>query len=764
VCILVKLHTNRLTFYIETILKNSLKTKNITKDLDFFLNACTFDAMTAVDKQLHNELAVHIKLSTLESSVITAVREAVRTVLSSKLKRSELLFLRKLKQILTDNFFYSDDPKTIESFLYELWSVWYLELYVDIYINCNNKRQTLNYTTHEIINKITHRYVSFCLFYDEDYILEEKEKRLLYAIILKLLKELTSRQHVQMKITYEYDKEFKSIHMYTFIVLVNIKFNVFYFKINLVKLSIFINSEAPYSKGLTYLNVNKIMLNNETNPEEFNLKDLSILDRLFSIEYVFDTYYYNKIYDKIYSATPKSYTDVDNTINFNIKNSNLGAYWYNVIYLNLKDDILWLEKGFYWNYMFDFRGRLYVDSVISYQSSKIFRHLYGYKIGWQLNKEKSIITNIEGHLDTIKLNTSFALDYPHIDFENNKKEIFWLFIEIAKIFKNNYLKTNKYELTTEELIQIGIFHYNCDENELDFEKLIEYEYIKSIFYRLNTKSTFNFIIFKDATASALQLLTLVLGIGDKALVEIFNLKSTTSWYDPYTYIIGLFLKQTIVEKRFLKYFCRKYLKKTIMTYNYSASLHTCMNNFYAEIEVKTFSTDEKKIITDYFVEFYKFLEKLFEGKKFFEKSLAELNESLLDLFSRENRLHIYLNDESRAALHYYHKKPTRINQKNDLGNRVTTLLWLNSEVLNLKKTTTSLRPNTIHALDAALVRLTIHNYSFGIATVHDSFGAPLWDIEGVICKINNNLNLIYYKTKEVDWYTNREYFSIYVVF
>jgi DNA-directed RNA polymerase len=61
-----------------------------------------------------------------------------------------------------------------------------------------------------------------------------------------------------------------------------------------------------------------------------------------------------------------------------------------------------------------------------------------------------------------------------------------------------------------------------------------------------------------------------------------------------------------------------------------------------------------------------------------------------------------------------------------------------------------LKPNTIHALDAALVRLTINANSHAIATIHDSFGASLYDIEGIITLVNKNLNHIFYKAQGVE--------------
>jgi hypothetical protein len=178
--------------------------------------------------------------------------------------------------------------------------------------------------------------------------------------------------------------------------------------------------------------------------------------------------------------------------------------------------------------MFDFRGRLYVDSVISYQSAKVFRHLYGYKIRIENTASVSIIDELPAYLELIIAQTSIVQDYPFLDCKKYGKEIFWLFIEIAKIFKTELLSPQHYMLKTKELIELAIKHYKTPPAALDLEQRIELLFIHSILARLNAGTYFNFIIFKDATASALQLLTLVLGVKDLALVEVFNLNSRTA--------------------------------------------------------------------------------------------------------------------------------------------------------------------------------------------------------------------------------------------
>jgi hypothetical protein len=290
-----------------------------------------------------------------------------------------------------------------------------------------------------------------------------------------------------------------------------------------------------------------------------------------------------------------------------------------------------------------------------------------------VNADTSIIENLNAYIELISTSTEFVKDYPNIDIKRYNKEIFWLFVEIAKIFKNVLLTHEKYYITVGELIQLAVEKYRTNITDLDFETKLEFIYIKMLFKRLDEGSSFNFIIFKDATASALQLLTLVLNVKNKELTKIFNLNSLTTWYDPYTYIINLYVHEKKLKPEYLKYFCRKHLKKTIMTYNYSATLYTCMQGFYDEIKIKNFSSEEKKMITDYFVNFYRFLESLFDDKNLFENSLTELNTKLLGILKKENALTIRLNDDSSAQLQYYIRKERRMNIIDGGGGRTTAL-------------------------------------------------------------------------------------------
>ena len=758
------MHTNRIESYLTIIIATSIKKHNLDTDAISFLYKKDWEYTKRYEKQLLNELELHIELYRQHKELLENIAHIIENYMRNELKKTEKIFLETFKSNINKYFFGDLEAHKVEEMLYNLWAIWFAEFFADIFIDEQNKKKVLSYTTHEILNHTMSRLRGFNLFFDDNFKLNTKDEKIARRIVLKLLGLLVGAGFITKRLTYEHERDVRSIYVYTFDVLASLKCNLYHLKINLVIPEIFISNTMPYVKTLTYLSISKVMLTSEGNMRDFKLKDLNLLYKLFSTKYIFDAEYYNEIYPHVLENTPTQLINEPSEWRLNMKETNAGPYWYNLIFLNLKNYKQWLVEGVYWNYIFDFRGRLYIDSVASYQSAKIFRHLYGYAINIEKTSSESVVVDLDKYINIICKETTLILDYPNIDTAKQRKEIFWLFIEIAKIFKNSLLNHEKYSLSTEELIRLAIKYYAYDIVLLDLEKKLEFIFIKTILRELNLGSNFNFIIFKDSTASALQLLTLVLNVKNKQLTEIFNLNSKTTWYDPYTYIIMLFLQETNISPKFLKYFNRNFLKKTIMTYNYSATLYTCMQNFYDEVEIRKMTSEERKLITDYFVSFYRFLEKVFNNKNFFETSLTDLNAKLLKVLIDENALVIYLNDESHTALHYYTKEGKRMNFLNKEGVRSTTILWQLTNFLDIKKTKNALKPNTIHALDAALIRLTIISNPYVIATIHDSFGAPLHAVEDIIKLVNKNLNLIYYKTRDIEWYSNKQYYSIYVIF
>jgi hypothetical protein len=64
------------------------------------------------------------------------------------------------------------------------------------------------------------------------------------------------------------------------------------------------------------------------------------------------------------------------------------------------------------------------------------------------------------------------------------------------------------------------------------------------------------------------------------------------------------------------------------------------------------------------------------------------------------------------------------------------------ETLDLKKTKQALKPNTTHAIDAALIRETLRDLNQPIITIHDCYGVNIQTIDETIFSINKNINNI----------------------
>lgn len=102
-------------------------------------------------------------------------------------------------------------------------------------------------------------------------------------------------------------------------------------------------------------------------------------------------------------------------------------------------------------------------------------------------------------------------------------------MEFAKLQKTAYIDVYKGCFSLENLIQIGVqalFQEKLESH--DVEKEVQFKYIKYIWNELLQKQTLtrHYIIYKDATASAIQLLTMYLGPVNTETAIHANLLST----------------------------------------------------------------------------------------------------------------------------------------------------------------------------------------------------------------------------------------------
>jgi hypothetical protein len=391
-----------------------------------------------------------------------------------------------------------------------------------------------------------------------------------------------------------------------------------------------------------------------------------------------------------------------------------------------------LKNGFYFRYYFDFRGRLYADSPISVTNNVSFRHCYHYghytKNEINMFKQKINQKDIE-YFDYILKNSSLKNQYLNIDFNDNfiKYYIVSIFIELGKIYKNLIIEEKGGRLAKIDFIELGVINFEKnDYSQLDMNKQVEALSLLNILGELDKNIFKKTPLFKDATASGIQILSLILGLKNFSDMRWVNLTEESVWYDTYYFIIKTFKEKHPAETDLEKFFNRKNLKKTIMTYNYNATYLRCWKNFKKEAEINYLANEEfSKKIEDYFKQFYLFLDSFFLKNNFYKESPHIITMYFSNLFLEENSNFYKTEDEFFIALKYFLLNKKIRFDKIVGGERITIELSELGDGLNTKKTKRALQANITHAFDAFIIRYIINKLDCPLITIHDSMGVDI---------------------------------------
>jgi hypothetical protein len=334
--------------YLKIILSHAIRQFNLVLDADVFYTLPNFNNNQKYEQQLFNELETHLRGFAQSPVFASRVKLIVEQELTHSLTKAERQFLELFKQKISGYLYGELGAADLDDFMHGLWASWFLELFVDVYVHEEARQRLLTYTTHDILNKLVLRFSSLCLFFDDEVVISAQHEKRIQRIGFKILQGLVVDKLAVKRLVYTGEKEIKSINMYQLKAQIHHKINLFYLKVNLVCPTIITNKNTPYSRGLTYLNVNKIMLANITSRKEFNLRDFSLLHKLFATQYVLDEDFYHQVYPEVIAALP-SFLPSDNKPRFNlgIKFMYLSAYWYHYIFISLKDEMRWLVDGFY---------------------------------------------------------------------------------------------------------------------------------------------------------------------------------------------------------------------------------------------------------------------------------------------------------------------------------------------------------------------------------------------------------------------------------
>lgn len=392
-----------------------------------------------------------------------------------------------------------------------------------------------------------------------------------------------------------------------------------------------------------------------------------------------------------------------------------------------------LKLGFYFKAFFDFRGRLYIDSPISYTNNMYFRFSlnYGVYTEHELGCFRKSLKEVDiKYSKKILADVDFTKHFNKLDFEDVLVQYYvsQVLINIGKLYKNEFIIGLGGVISLEQFIDIGLKKWN-NSNFSDLNTHVEHLSLINILEEVGDGIFNKTPLYKDATASGPQMLALLLGGKSYETYQWCNLTTNNDWNDTYYHIINKFLSQEDIPETNKNFFTRKNLKKTIMIYNYNATYFRCWLNFVEDAGLDNFKFFEKRNeIQPIFKKFYLFLQKLFETDEYYGHPPTQILFYFQNIWSKQPNTFFETTDKFYIWLKY--------NMEGDLlrfdrwfgglkkSRNTITFLKL-SEDLDEKKTFRSLQANITHATDALFLRHVVLQLGDSVITIHDSIGIDI---------------------------------------
>lgn len=297
-----------------------------------------------------------------------------------------------------------------------------------------------------------------------------------------------------------------------------------------------------FMAGFHYLSVTKVFRENSRSNRIFVLKNSQLLEKIRKIQYYLDFNFYVKIKkellkkynldsEKYFEQTLESYLKSKNLIFFASQQKKNSEYFLLLVFFYLERFAPVFDYPFFLTYFFDFRGRLYSDSLVSPMGNKIFRFLYNY--GTYTTADLEIIKLEDVELAALHLiyEKSGLLEY----FPETKANLIFkkiavvVFFELGKIIKSQMLEKCGGRLQFLTFVGGGaevfekFYKKECLDPLPGFETQLEIFYLFYILENFYKKNYIKHIIYKDATASAIQLLMVLLETTNERNLKICNL-------------------------------------------------------------------------------------------------------------------------------------------------------------------------------------------------------------------------------------------------
>lgn len=603
-----------------------------------------------------------------------------------------------------------------------------ISLYTSILIFINPNKNTTN---HSILNFITSNIYKFYIINNIDITYSYIRKNIYKAIAkLEISKLLNFNKKTIKKKTIKYVDQ-KNNDIYN---------TILSKKYSYTKYKILNYKNTNYTWSDHFFNIHEIEKKNEFNNKTIKFKSLEVIEKLLNQTHNIDW----KLYETILLAKIKiegynTYEEIYELYNIYINNKNLittevEKKLSNIIKLiseiNFFKTNSIIALPIYFQFSFDFRGRLYYDSIISPTNSKITRNSICYKKIEKIEIPTKSDYIISENLWLLNIHD----EYKNIP-ENNKKKILWILISIGKIFKN------KKTMSISDFINQAIKNIdnvpNDDDDKLD---MIKYKYIHNKI--LNNDLEYIYTIIKDATASGLQHLIKNLKSNNESMYIYCNFNSDTYWYDTYSHLKDIYIKTYNINEKYHIYFDRNLIKKIIMIEIYGASKRTCIKEYIKKIN----NNEDKNEILKHILNFYDYLHN--NTSNLFKNELSvlfddiELNDCIININYnvKKKKQHSHIQDSTRKTIQEYQL----------------------TDKINIKKTIKAYKANMTHASDSYTVRRIICEWNNPIITIHDAFIIDIENISVFIDIYNKIIKEQPYKkinTKKID----ENYYSFFII-
>lgn len=442
-----------------------------------------------------------------------------------------------------------------------------------------------------------------------------------------------------------------------------------------------------YRKHILFHHYNKNMVKNSYSIDSCNVaNNICFIIKKDKFDKYVD-YLNNLLNNELSNLGYSNYDDYINNNKINKKYDDLN----NKIMLIYSCINIMIDKKLYFPSFIDNRGRQYYNGIISPTFNKYIRNIIEID-----NNEYKCSNLVESRYYKELIKFKYCVENYNLD-DINSYYLLLLFIELSK----NYIKGEKnvYMYSINEFVVKGIYIY---EHNTDLANIyIIYNIDNLIKNKCINK---NFILYKDATASGLQNFGIIVGY-NKETLKYINLEGN-EWCDTYQYIINIFIDND-------KYMYRNYWKKTIMTIPYNSSWLSCYKYYLDSINKNNVKFDKREMI-DVHKHFYKNVKN--KLKKIFYKS--DNNTSKMIRFQYLKKI---------LVKKYEYKIQYRGLRDKYLYNEYT---YINDDYSTKKAN----EANNLHHLDSELVRYILKKY--GIITIHDCYGIPIYMVHDVIDDIN----------------------------